>query len=128
VMKGERSGHKRSPAKAGRRAPLAVKKQNGCGFDQGTDGEDAAATMSFRGVAAVSPPSHAFLRWCAETLTKQLVNSRPGASLLQRRKRQNVLHRYGLDEGRGGFWAVVCWASGPYRRGGCAVFEMGARS
>ncbi len=72
-----------------------MKIQNGCGFEKGTDGEDAAATMSCGGVAAVSPPSHPFLRWCAETLTKQLVISRPGAPLLPRRKRQNVLHRYG---------------------------------
>jgi hypothetical protein len=50
--------------------------------------------MSSGGVAAVSPPSHPFLRWCAETLTKQLVNSRPGAPLLQRRKGQNVLPSY----------------------------------
>jgi hypothetical protein len=49
---------------------LAVKIQNGRTFEQGTDGEDAAATMSFGGVAAVSPPSHPFLRWCVETLTK----------------------------------------------------------
>ena len=82
---------------------LAVKIHNGRGFDQGTDGGDAAATMSCGGVAAASPPSHPFLRWCAETLTKKLVNSRPGAPLLQRRIRQNVLHRYGLEKsGSGG--------------------------
>ncbi len=72
-----------------------MKIQNGRGFEQGTDGEDAAATMSCGGVAAVSPPSHPSLGWCAETLTKQSVNSRLGAPLLQRRKRQNVLHGYG---------------------------------
>jgi hypothetical protein len=126
VMKEGRTEDNRHPAKAGRGALLAVKIQNGRGFERGTDGEDAAATMSFRGVAAVSSPSHPFLRWCAETLTKQLVNSRPGASLLRRRKRQNVLHRCGLDEGRGGFGAAVRWASGLYERGGRAVFEMGA--
>ena len=73
-----------------------MKVQNGRGFEQGTDGGDAAATMSCGDVAAVSPPSHPFLRWCAETLTKQLVNSRQGAPLLQCRKWQNVLHGYGL--------------------------------
>ena len=78
------------------RSSSAVKNQNGRAFEQGTDGEDAAATISCGGIAAVSPPSHPFLRWCAETLSKQLVNSRPGAALLQRRKRQNVLHHYGL--------------------------------
>jgi hypothetical protein len=48
---------------------LAVKIQNGRAFEQGTDGEDAAATPPDDIVAAASSPSHPFLRWGAETLT-----------------------------------------------------------
>ena len=69
-----------------------MKIQNGRVFGHG---HKAAATMSCGGVAAVSPPSHPFLRWCAETPAKQLVISRPGAPLLQCRTRQNVLPGYG---------------------------------
>jgi len=75
-----------------------VKIHQGRGFEQGTDGEDAAAAMSSGGVAAVSPLPHPSLCWCAETLTKQLANSRPGAPLLQRRKRQNLFCSHGLAE------------------------------